>query len=315
VDAVARTNLEAGGVRLEMVEHLLSALAALEVDCCTVSLTADELPRLDGSSLAFVEAIDDAGVVSLEEPVAPLVACDRLRVGDDEAWIEVLPPRFPGLSVDYVLDYGPGPIGWQKFSIEITPDSYRRELAMARTFITIDEADRLRAAGLGLDVSMQDLVVFGPHGPVDNRLRWPDECVRHKVLDLVGDLALAGRPIHGHVRAYRSGHRLNAMLAAKLVRAAVEQAAGADIHDREWLPASQCVESAGDGFGLDPRDHAVSLPAGERLQGRGPAAVLLEEDRPRLVLAHVAMDAGQQATGVGVRRLDHDGDAAGGLRR
>jgi UDP-3-O-acyl N-acetylglucosamine deacetylase len=209
VDAVARTNLEAGGVRLEMVEHLLSALAAL--------------PRLDGSSLAFVEAIDDAGVVSLEEPVAPLVACDRLRVGDDEAWIEVLPPRFPGLSVDYVLDYGPGPIGRQEFSIEITPDSYRRELARARTFITIDEADRLRAAGLGLDVSMQDLVVFGPQGPVDNRLRWPDECVRHKVLDLVGDLALAGRPIHGHVRAYRSGHRLNAMLAAKLVRAAVER--------------------------------------------------------------------------------------------
>jgi UDP-3-O-acyl-N-acetylglucosamine deacetylase len=135
----------------------------------------------------------------------------------------VLPPRFPGLSVDYVLDYGPGPIGRQEFSIEITPDSYRRELARARTFITIDEADRLRAAGLGLDVSMQDLVVFGPHGPVDNRLRWPDECVRHKVLDLVGDLALAGRPIHGHVRAYRSGHRLNAMLAAKLVRAAVER--------------------------------------------------------------------------------------------
>ena len=223
VDAVARTNLEAGGVRLEMVEHLLSALAALEVDCCTVSLTADELPRLDGSSQAFVEAIDEAGVVSLEEPVAPLVACDRLRVGDDEAWIEVLPPRFPGLSVDYVLDYGRGPIGRQEFSIEITPDSYRRELARARTFITIDEADRLRAAGLGLDVSMQDLVVFGPHGPVDNRLRWPDECVRHKVLDLVGDLALAGRPIHGHVRAYRSGHRLNAMLAAKLVRAAVER--------------------------------------------------------------------------------------------
>lgn len=225
VDAVARTNLEAGGVRIEMVEHLLSALAALEVDCCTVSLTAEELPRLDGSSRAFVEAIDDAGVVPLGAPALPIVVDERMRVGDDEAWIEVLPPRFPGLSVDYVLDYGPGPIGRQEFSIEITPDSYRHELAAARTFITIDEADRLRAAGLGLDVSMQDLVVFGPQGPVDNRLRWPDECVRHKVLDLVGDLALAGRPIHGHVRAYRSGHRLNAALAATLVQAAVERGA------------------------------------------------------------------------------------------
>jgi len=225
VDAVARTNLEAGGVRIEMVEHLLSALAALEVDCCTVSLTAEELPRLDGSSRAFVEAIDDAGVVPLGAPALPIVVDERMRVGDDEAWIEVLPPRFPGLSVDYVLDYGPGPLGRQEFSIEITPDSYRHELAAARTFITIDEADRLRAAGLGLDVSMQDLVVFGPQGPVDNRLRWPDECVRHKVLDLVGDLALAGRPIHGHVRAYRSGHRLNAALAATLVQAAVERGA------------------------------------------------------------------------------------------
>lgn len=225
VDAVARTNLEAGGVRIEMVEHLLSALAALEVDCCTVSLTAEELPRLDGSSHAFVAAIDDAGVVPLDAPTSPLVVDERMRVGDDEAWIEVLPPRFPGLSVDYVLDYGPGPIGRQEFSIEITPHSYRRELAAARTFITIDEADRLRAAGLGLDVSTQDLLVFGPQGPVDNPLRWPDECVRHKVLDLVGDLALAGRPIHGHVRAYRSGHRLNAALAAALVQAAVERGA------------------------------------------------------------------------------------------
>ncbi|MEI6240297.1 MAG: UDP-3-O-acyl-N-acetylglucosamine deacetylase [Planctomycetia bacterium] len=225
VDAVARTNLEVDGARIEMVEHLLSALAALGVDCCVVSLTADELPRLDGSARAFVDAIDAAGVVAVDAPIDPIVVHERVRVGDDEAWIEALPPRFSGLSVDYVLDYGAGPIGRQEFSIEVTPDSYRRELAAARTFITLEEADRLRAAGLGLDVTMQDLIVFGPHGPIDNRLRWPDECVRHKVLDLVGDLALAGRPIHGHVRAYRSGHRLNAALAARLMAAAVEHGA------------------------------------------------------------------------------------------
>lgn len=225
VDAVARTNLAADGVQIEMVEHLLSALAALGVDCCTVSLTADELPRLDGSAQAFVDAIDAVGLAVLDEPVDPIVIHEPVRVGDDEAWIEVLPPRFAGLSVDYVLDYGAGPIGRQEFSIEVTPESYRRELAAARTFITLDEADRLRAAGRGLDVTMQDLVVFGPDGPIENRLRWPDECVRHKVLDLVGDLALAGRPIQGHVRAYRSGHRLNAALAARLTAAAVGRGA------------------------------------------------------------------------------------------
>ena len=221
VDATARTNLAVGGVRVEMVEHLLSALAALGVDCCRVSLTAEEMPRLDGSALAFVEAIDAAGVEPLECPVEPIVVRERIRVGGDDSWIEALPPRFPGLSVDYLLDYGPGPIGRQEFSLEVTPESYRRELAAARTFITTAEADRLRAAGLGLDVSLQDLVVFGAEGPIENPLRWTDECVRHKVLDLVGDLALAGRPVHGHVRAYRSGHRLNAALAGRLAAAAV----------------------------------------------------------------------------------------------
>ena len=216
VEATARTNLEGGGARVEMVEHLLSALAALEIDCCRVSLTAEEMPRLDGSSLAFVEALDAAGVEVLGCPVEPIVVRERIRVGDDDAWIEALPPRFPGLSVDYVLDYGAGPIGRQEFSLEVTPGAYRRELAAARTFITTAEADRLRAAGLGLDVSLQELVVFGADGPIDNPLRWPDECVRHKVLDLVGDLALAGRPVHAHVRAYRSGHRLNAALAGRL---------------------------------------------------------------------------------------------------
>lgn len=225
IDAVARTNLAVDGVRIEMVEHLLSALAGLGVDCCIVSLTADELPRLDGSAQAFVDAIDAVGLVAVDGLVDPIIVSERMRVGDDEAWVEVLPPRFPGLSIDYVLDYGPGPIGRQEFSIEVTPDSYRRELAAARTFITLEEAGRLRAAGLGLDVTMQDLVVFGPDGPIDNRLRWPDECVRHKVLDLVGDLALAGRPIHGHLRAYRSGHRLNAAIAARLAAASVEHGA------------------------------------------------------------------------------------------
>jgi UDP-3-O-acyl N-acetylglucosamine deacetylase len=226
VEATARTNLAFGRARVEMVEHLLSALAALGIDCCRVSLTAEEMPRLDGSSLAFVEALDAAGVEPLGCPVEPIVVRERVRVGDDDAWIEALPPRFPGLSVDYVLDYGVGPIGRQEFSLEVTPESYRRELAAARTFITTAEADRLRAAGLGLDVSLQDLVVFGAEGPIDNRLRWPDECVRHKVLDLVGDLALAGRPVHGHVRAYRSGHRLNAALAGRLAAAAAEREAG-----------------------------------------------------------------------------------------
>jgi len=108
--------------------------------------------------------------------------------------------------VEYDLDYGPGPIGRQRLALRITPEAYRAELAAARTFISEAEAARLQATGLAGHATPRDLIVFGADGPIDS----------HKLLDLVGDLALVGRPLHAHVRACRSGHRLNAALAARL---------------------------------------------------------------------------------------------------
>jgi UDP-3-O-[3-hydroxymyristoyl] N-acetylglucosamine deacetylase len=216
VEASSRTNLAAGGARVEMVEHLLSALAGLDIDCCVVRVHAEEMPGLDGSSLAFAEAIDAAGGEDLGVPVEPIVVSAVVRVGDDTCWIEASPPRFAGLSVEYELDYGDGPIGRQVLSLCVTPAAYRTELAAARTFLPAEDAARLQAVGRGLSATTGDLLVFGPDGPIGNALRWPDECVRHKVLDLVGDLSLAGRPIHAHIRACRSGHRLNGALAGRL---------------------------------------------------------------------------------------------------
>lgn len=226
VEATARTNLAVAGVRVQMVEHCLSALAGLGVDCCVVRVSAEEMPGLDGSARAYVAAIDEAGIEELGPPVEPLVVEQSFRVGDATSWVAVSPPRFPGLSVEYELDYGAGPIGRQVCSLQVTPETYRSSLAAARTFISAAEAEALRASGRGLSVSHGDLLVFGPDGPIGNELRWPDECVRHKVLDLVGDLALVGRPIHAHVRACRSGHRLNAQAAARL-RAACGRRASA----------------------------------------------------------------------------------------
>ena len=219
VEASSRTNLEAGGARVEMVEHLLSALAGLGVDCCVVRVRGEEMPGLDGSSLAFVEALDAAGAADLDLPVAPIVVDSVVRVGDDSSWVEASPPRCDGLSVEYCLDYGPGPIGRQELALVVTPENYKLQLAAARTFLPIAEAEQLRAAGRGLAATTGDLLIFGPDGPIGNTLRWPDECVRHKVLDLVGDLSLVGRPIHAHIRACRSGHRLNGALAARLAAA------------------------------------------------------------------------------------------------
>ena len=218
-EASSRTNLGAAGARVEMVEHVLSALAGLGIDNCLVRVRGEEMPGLDGSSRAFVEAIDAAGVEEQGVCVDPLVVDAVIRVGDDAAWMEASPPRFPGLSVEYELDYGAGPIGRQVLSLHVTPEAYRAGLAAARTFLPADDARRLREAGRGLAATTGDLLVFGPEGPIGNTLRWPDECVRHKVLDLVGDLSLAGRPIHAHVRACRSGHRLNGALAGRLAAA------------------------------------------------------------------------------------------------
>ena len=217
VEARNRTRIVRGSASVHLIEHVMSALAGLGVDNCTIVVSAEEMPGMDGSSRDFVAAIERAGIVGQEAAVVPLTVRETVRVGDAACWIEASPPRFTGLSIDYVLDYGPGPIGRQQLDIDVTPDTYRAELCDARTFISLDDAARLREAGLGATVSPRDLVSFDAEGPVGTVLRWPDECVRHKVLDAVGDLALAGRPLHAHVRAHRSGHALNAGLVRELV--------------------------------------------------------------------------------------------------
>ncbi len=235
VEATSRTNLQAGSAVVEMVEHLLSALAALQVDCCEVGLTAAELPGLDGSAQAYVEAIDVAGIVQHEATVSPLCVAEPivLEAADIRARIEARPPTTAGLSVRYELDYPGKPIPPQHYGAAVTPQHYRKEIAAARTFLPEEDARRLQEQGLGLAVTTADLLVFGPAGPIDNTLHWPDECARHKVLDVVGDLSLAGRPVHADIVAQRSGHRLNAALLAALLTAERQQQERADLVVRE----------------------------------------------------------------------------------
>lgn len=217
VDAPRRTSLELNGVRVDMVEHVLAALAGLGVDNCEVWVDAQEIPGCDGSAREFVEAIDAAGVVEQRRPVRQIVVSRAIRVGGNDSWIAAEPPRGAGLSVSFELDFGQASaIGRQRYAIDVTADSFRCELAPCRTFIPEEAAQAMRAQGIGQRVTPQDLLIFGPHGPIDNELRFPDECVRHKVLDVVGDLALTGCEVVGHVVAFRSGHQLHAELAKRL---------------------------------------------------------------------------------------------------
>lgn len=225
VDAPRRTNLELNGARVEMVEHVLAALAGLRIDNCEVWVDAPEMPGCDGSSQWFVDAIDAAGIVEQRSPVRQIVVGQTVRVGGADRWIEAQPPRSAGLSITFDLDYGSHTaIGRQTFGIDLTPGSFRRELASCRTFITEDVAQGMLAEGRGQRVTPRDLLIFDAHGPIENTLRFEDECVRHKLLDVVGDLALTGCEIVGHVVAYRCGHQLHAELAKRLL----EQADTAD---------------------------------------------------------------------------------------
>lgn len=221
-----RTTLGRAPAEVSLVEHVLAALAGMRVDNCRVELDAPEPPGLDGSALKFVEAILVAGAV-LQSAWRPIWKVERpVTVRQPGATLTLHPPKEEGLRVSYFLDYGPFQHpGRQSHSQQITPGRFAEELAACRTFLLESEAIALRQQGLGKRTTTKDLLVFGRHGVMDNELRYADEPARHKVLDLVGDLALLGADLCGHVVAYRSGHPLNVELARTLSRQQVRPAA------------------------------------------------------------------------------------------
>ena len=219
-----RTTLGAPAHGVTLVEHVLATLAGLRIDNCAVELDGPEPPGLDGSAAGFVSAIRAAGT-TLQAARRPVWAvAEPVVVSAGGATIAWHPATDTGLRVSYLLDYGPfGPIARQTVTLDVSPDEFAREIAPCRTFVTAAEAEALRNQGIGRHLTPADLVVFGDRGPIDNHLRWADEPARHKILDLLGDLALSGCDLAGHVVAYRSGHALN----VELARAIAALAAGA----------------------------------------------------------------------------------------
>ena len=215
-DTRRRTTLGPAAAGVTLVEHELSALAGCRIDNCLVELDAPEPPGLDGSAQGFVRAILEAGA-KLQTRRRPIyTVAEPLTVRRDGATIRV-EPHAHELRISYILDYGPtAPVPRASVTLSATPEVYVRELAPCRTFVLEAEVAALRAQGVGRHLTARDLLVFGPRGLIDNRLRFADEPARHKILDLVGDLALCGFDLTGHLVAYRSGHALNVELAQRL---------------------------------------------------------------------------------------------------
>ncbi len=214
VETPRRTTLAEDGANVEMVEHILAALAGLGIDNCEVWVDQPEMPGCDGSSLRFVDALQAAGLVAQDALRRQLVVQEITRLGDGEHWIEAQPARRGTLTIRYRLDYADASpaIGRQTAEFAVNRQVFCRELAASRTFMLDQEAKWLLSQGFGQRVQPRDVLVFDQTGLIDNELRYPDECVRHKILDIVGDLSLAGCQIVGRIVAHRSGHRLNAEL-------------------------------------------------------------------------------------------------------
>ena len=228
VDAALRTNLVSGDTQYEMVEHLMAALYALEIDNCLVEINGSELPGLDGSSRPYVDALRHAGLIVQANARQRLTISERIRVGNSSGWIEATPCRGTKASYEYQLSFDQAsPIPNQRYRVELTPRSFTRELASARTFVTEQQARQIRDSGLASHVSNQDLLVIGEAGPIENEYRFTNECARHKTLDLIGDLALAGVELIGTFVSFRGGHQLNGQMASRLADLAASQSTNA----------------------------------------------------------------------------------------
>jgi UDP-3-O-[3-hydroxymyristoyl] N-acetylglucosamine deacetylase len=213
-----RTTLGSAPLYVTIVEHVLAALAGLRIDNCFVELNGPEPPGLDGSAMAFVEALHEAGTVVQPARRNVWEVDSKIVVQHQGATLTVHPDNSDELRISYLLDYGMhSPIVRQSHTVAVTPESFANDLAPCRTFLLEAEAHELRRHGIGLNTTVKDLLVFGPRGPLENPLRFANEPARHKVLDLIGDLSLFGCDLRGHVVAYRSGHPLNVELVRKLV--------------------------------------------------------------------------------------------------
>lgn len=196
------------GTIVSTVEHLLSALRGMNIDNCEIEVDGNEMPIMDGSAAAFVDAIDEVGLRILDAPRRYIKVLRTVRIEEGESVAELRP--YNGSRFDVTIDFSTQFIGRQHLAVDLTPDVFRREIARARTFGFMKDVKALWAMGRALGSSLDNSVaiaedrILNPEG-----LRFANEFVRHKTLDAVGDMALAGAPILGAYRSVRGGHRIN----------------------------------------------------------------------------------------------------------
>ncbi len=211
------TTLRGNGATVQTVEHLLGAFAGLGISNALIELDGDEVPIMDGSALPFVRLIVDAGLRFQNEVQRALKITAPLLVRDGGKQLAIWPSERP--SISYFIDFNHPLLREQSLNYAVSEENFIRDIASARTFGFLSDVEALRANGLARGGSLENAVVLGPDTVLNSEgLRYPDEFVRHKILDIIGDLSLVGMPVIGHIVAHKSGHSLNARMVVKLLQ-------------------------------------------------------------------------------------------------
>jgi len=209
------TGLANNEVSVETVEHLLAALVSVGIDNLRIELNSPEVPIMDGSAAPFIYLIHEAGVKRLQTPRKYLKIVRPIAISRGDKRIALFPSDH--FKVTYSISYDHPLLRHQSRTLRITEESFAEEIAPARTFTFLKDVEMLRQNGLALGGSLDNAIVLGETGVLNNALRYEDEFVRHKILDAVGDLALVGYPVIGHLVAHRAGHALHTEFAAKIL--------------------------------------------------------------------------------------------------
>ena len=209
------TALARNEVSVETVEHLLAALVSMNVDNVLIELNSPEVPIMDGSASPFIYLINEAGVKTLPAPRKYLKIVRPIAISRGDKRIALYPSDH--FKVTYSISYDHPMLRHQSRTLRITEETFVEEVAPARTFTFLKDVEMMRQNGLALGGSLENAIVLGETGVLNNALRFEDEFVRHKILDAVGDLALVGYPVIGHLVAHRAGHALHTEFAAKIL--------------------------------------------------------------------------------------------------
>ena len=206
-------------VKVHTIEHFLSSLSITGVTDILVEISGNELPILDGSSIGFVEKLLEAGIVELNEEIEPVVITEPVIFSDEKTGKYVMALPYDGFKISYTIDFNHSFLKSQYYELEVNLENYVENIAKCRTFAFDYEIDFLKKNNLALGGSLENAVVVGAKGPLNPEgLRYPDEFVRHKILDIIGDLYVLGTPIKAHIIAIKAGHFVNSQLTGMIAK-------------------------------------------------------------------------------------------------